>query len=189
MLTQAVTRRVKYTFEDYLLFPEDGRRHEIVDGDHYVTPAPSTKHQRIVANLLNSIRTLLKQHAVGLVLPAPCDVVFSDLDVVQPDLLFVSKGRASIVTEKNIQGPPDLVIEIVSETTRRTDEILKRKLYERFGVKEYWIVDPELEAVKIYRLAAGGYERAGDISAETGGALATPLLPGLSIEVSEIFAE
>src|SRR4030065_1927738 len=95
MLTQAVTRRVKYTVEDYLLFPEDGRRHEIVDGARAVPPAPSTKHQRIVANLLNSIRTLLKQHAVGLVLPAPCDVVFSDLDVVQPDLLFVSTGRAT----------------------------------------------------------------------------------------------
>lgn len=180
---------IKFTYEDYLLFPEDGKRHEIIDGDRYMTPSPSTKHQRISMNLSNLFFNYLKVHRRGRIFTAPCDVVLSDLDVVQPDLLFVSAARASLITEKCIQGAPDLVIEILSETTRKIDEIIKRKLYERHGVGEYWIVDPELENVKVYRCSAqGGYVRAAEPARESGDTTATPLLPDCVIPLAEIFA-
>lgn len=179
--------KVKFTYEDYLLFPDDGKRHEIIDGDHYVTPAPSTKHQRILGNLHSILWNFLKQHKIGEVFVAPYDVVLSDLDVVEPDLLFISTARSSIITEKNIQGAPDLVIEIISESTRKTDEIIKRKLYERHGIPEYWIVDPELETVKVYRMTDQGYTRAAELSLESNNILTTPLLADLRIPLSEIF--
>lgn len=189
MSPQTAIRRIDLTYEDYVLFPEDGKRHEIIDGDHYVTPAPNVKHQRVSFNLSKLFAVYLDKTRVGLALSAPCDVVLSDRDVVQPDLLFVSKARAAIVTEKNIQGPPDLVVEIVSETTRKTDEVLKRHLYERHGVQEYWIVDPEIEAVKVYRTTENGYVRAADLTREAGESIASPLLPGLDVPLAELFAD
>ncbi len=178
----------KFTYEDYVLFPDDGRRHEIIDGEHFVTPAPLTKHQRIVTRLIASLESQVRLQKGGEVLAAPCDVILSDLDVVQPDLLYVSPGRAAIVTEKNIQGAPDLVVEILSESTRKTDEIIKRKLYERFGVREYWVVDPELETVKLYRLTGKAYKRVSELSRESGDALTTPLLPKLKMALKDLFA-
>jgi len=175
------------TYEDYLQFPDDGKRHEIIDGDHYMTPAPKTKHQRISGNLATAMISFSKQHKLGLVLTAPCDVILSDENVVQPDLLFVSTARAAIVTEDNIQGAPDLIVEILSESSRKKDEVTKRKLYERFGVREYWIVDPELEIVKIFKLTQHGYGRASELSKETNDVLTTELLSGFDCAVSEIF--
>lgn len=180
-------RSSQLTYEDYLLFPDDGKRHEIIDGDHYVTPAPKTKHQRISVNLATAMTSFAKRHGMGLVLTAPCDVILSDDNVVQPDLLFVSTARASIVTEDNIRGAPDLVVEIISETTRKKDEVTKRKLYERFGVQEYWVVDPELETVKIFRRAQQGYGRAVELSKEANDILTTELLAGFDLALTEIF--
>jgi Uma2 family endonuclease len=177
----------KLTFEDYLGFPEDGRRHELLDGDHVAEPAPNTVHQRISSNLHRVLSTFVHQHHLGWVLTAPCDVVLSDVDVVEPDLLYLSAAHGERFTRANIQGAPDLVVEILSESTRRRDELTKRHLYERHGVPEYWIVDPELETVKVYRLAGGRYARAAELAAEAGDRLVTPLLDGLSIEVREIF--
>lgn len=179
--------QVRFTYEDYLHFPDDGRRHELIDGEHYVTPAPKTKHQVISMNLGALLHGYVSGRKAGRVLTAPTDVVLSDLDVVQPDLLFISAGRASLITEKNIQGAPDLVVEIISETTRRTDEVIKRKLYERYKVPEYWVVDPELETVKIYRLTEGGYPRHFELAKEAGDVLTTPLLPELELALLAIF--
>ncbi|HEY3130560.1 MAG TPA: Uma2 family endonuclease [Acidobacteriota bacterium] len=179
--------RVKFTYQDYLLFPDDGKRHELIDGEHFVTPSPIIKHQRISITLSTALKVFLKYNGLGEVFAAPCDVVLSEVDVVEPDLLVVLASHASIITEKNIQGAPDLVIEILSEGTRKTDEVIKRKLYERFGVGEYWIVDPELETIKIYRLTDKRFARQAELSREAGDALSTPLLPGLQIPLSEIF--
>jgi Uma2 family endonuclease len=178
---------VKYTYEDFLLFPEDGRRHEIIDGEHYATPSPPTRHQKISGALAYEIKDSLKKHRGGQLYAAPLDVVLSDLDIVEPDLVFVASSRNQIITEKNLQGSPDLVVEILSSSTRRTDEIIKRKLYERYAVAEYWVVDPELDAVKVYRMAEGRYVRATELTAEAGEELATPLLPGLKISLTELF--
>jgi Uma2 family endonuclease len=175
------------TYEDYLLFPDDGKRHEIIEGDHYVTPAPKTIHQRASFNLALALGAFVKRHSLGLVLTAPCDVLLSDENVVQPDLLFVSTARASIVTEDNIRGAPDLVVEIISETTRKKDEVTKRKLYERFGVQEYWLLDPELETVKIFRRERQVFGRALELSKEANDVLTTDLLPGFDLAITAIF--
>ena len=179
---------VKFTYEDFLLFPDDGKRHELLDGDHLMSPAPRIKHQDVSLNLAALIKDFLKQTGGGRIFVAPTDVVLSDLDVVEPDLVYVSAARAAIITEKNIQGVPDLVVEILSESSRKTDEIIKRELYERHGVSEYWIIDPELETVKVYRLVDGRYARVAELSNEkTDAVLTSPKFLGLSIPLDEIF--
>src|SRR5688572_359485 len=136
--------RVKLTYDDFLLFPDDGKRHELMDGEHYVTPSlPNIRHQTILGNLYFLIRTWLDQHPVGLAFMAPLDFVFTQFDVVEPDLLFVSTNRAAdILTAEHVTGAPDIVVEIGSPSTRKRDETIKRRLYERSGVSEYWVVDP-----------------------------------------------
>ena len=178
---------VKLTYDDFVHFPDDGNRHELIDGEHYVTPSPSRRHQAIVRELLGQIWSYLKQHPVGEVFGAPFDVVFSDFDVVAPDLLFVSRERAGVLTEKNVQGAPDLVVEVGSPATRRRDEKAKLQLYERFGVREYWVVDPDLDLIKVYRTVEGRYERAAELTLAAGEALSTPLMPGLTITLADIF--
>jgi Uma2 family endonuclease len=183
----SLPRRVRFNYDDFLLFPNDGKRHEIIDGDHVMTPAPNIKHQRVSGNLFNALTNFLKVQKSGEAFAAPCDVVLSDEDIVEPDLLFVSAARAAIITEQNVQGPPDLIVEILSAATRKTDEIVKRKLYERYGVREYWIVDPELETVKIHRLTDQGYVRAAELAREANDILSTPLLPGFQMPLAELF--
>jgi Uma2 family endonuclease len=180
-------RHVRFNYDDFLLFPDDGNRHEIIDGDHFMTPSPNTRHQRASFNLAAVLREFLKAHPVGQAFTAPYDVILSDEDIVEPDLLFISAARAAIITEKNVQGPPDLVVEILSAGTRKIDEVVKRKLYERYGVREYWIVDPDLETVKIYRLTDQGYVRAAELARETHDVLSSPLLPGFQTPLAEIF--
>ena len=180
---------MKLTYDDFVHFPDDGKRHELIDGEHYVTPSPNLKHQSIVGNLFGDIWSFLKEHPLGTVFGAPFDVVFSDFDVVEPDVLFVSKARRKVLTPKNIQGAPDLVVEVGSPGTRRRDEPIKHQLYERFGVSEYWVVDPDIDVIKVYRLADGRYTRVSEITHNAGDVLTTPLLPGLELSLAEIFAE
>ena len=177
---------LKLTYDDLELLPDDGKRHEIIDGDHYVTPSPMLRHQDVAGRLYSKILTFLNDHPLGWVYIAPTDVVLTPTDVVVPDLLFVSRERQSILTPKNLQGAPDLVLEVLSNSTRRTDEMVKRKLYERFGVAEYWVADPVVDRIRIYR-QADAFARAVELSAEAGDSLTTPLLPGLSIPLTEIF--
>ncbi|HEV2854575.1 MAG TPA: Uma2 family endonuclease [Thermoanaerobaculia bacterium] len=180
--------KVKFTYEDYQLFPDDGRRHELIGGEHCVAPAPRRPHQRAVGNLQIDLGGFVREHRLGFVYPAPFDVVLSDEDVVQPDLVFVSNERASIAEDAGIFGAPDLVVEVLSDSTRKTDERIKRKLYEVFGVREYWLADPVLETVKVYRLSAeGSFQLVAELSAEEEDRLETPLLPGLSIPLNQIF--
>ena len=178
----------EWTYEDYLTLPEGGPfRYEIIDGELCMTPSPNTKHQKISRNILHFIDSFLRQNTVGEIFYAPYDVVFSQdpLQVAEPDLVFVSKARAAIITEKNIQGVPDLLIEILSPTTAANDRRVKRTLYERFGVPEYWIVDPEAETVQVFRLSDGRYGTCLEFRKED--ALDSPLLPGLSIPLSGVF--
>jgi Uma2 family endonuclease len=179
---------LKLTYEDLADLPEDGKRHELIDGEHFVTASPFRKHQGVAFRLSIDIGTYLDEHPIGWAYAAPLDVVLSDIDVVEPDLVFVAQDRAKILTDRNIAGAPDLVIEILSEATRRRDEVTKRKLYERFGVREYWLVDTELDQVKVYRHINQGYGKPQILSAEAGDRLETPLLPGLSIPLVKLFA-
>src|SRR4051812_43701088 len=144
--------RVRLTYEDFLSFPDDGKRHELIDGEHYATPSPNTTHQAVLGNLCFAIRVWLERNPVGRVFFAPFDVVFTQFDVVEPDLLYMSSGRgAAILTSKHVAGAPELVVEIGSPGTRTRDETIKRRLYERAGVSEYWVVDPDLDLVRVYR--------------------------------------
>jgi Uma2 family endonuclease len=179
---------VKFTYEDFLNFPDDGKRHEIIDGEHYVTPSPNTKHQRISRRLASALDAHLQRNPIGEMFFAPFDVVLSDLDVVEPDLLYISRERAGILTTQHVKGTPDLVVEILSAGTRKVDEVTKRKAYERFGVLEYWVVDPELDTIKIYRRDRDVFARVAELSVEHEDVLTTPLLPQLSIALAEIFA-
>jgi Uma2 family endonuclease len=174
----------KLTYADYVRFPNDGLRHEIIDGEHYVTPSPATRHQRIVRNLLHLIQSYLDAHPIGEIFCAPFDALLSEFDIVVPDLLYLSNERAGFLTSKNLQGPPDLVIEILSPSTKYRDLRLKRDLYERVGVREYWIVDPDREVVKIYRHRDGSFEPA--ISLARPGVVTTSLFPNFELPLDRV---
>ena len=136
---KAASPRVRLTYDDFLLFPDDGKRHELIDGEHYVTPSPNMRHQGISGNLYFILRGWLEQYPIGRIFYAPFDVVFTQFDVVEPDLLYVSNARAArVLTAKHVTGAPELVVEIGSPGTRKRDETIKRRLYERSGVSEYW---------------------------------------------------
>jgi Uma2 family endonuclease len=181
---------VKLTYDDFVLFPDDGKRHEIIDGEHYVTPSPNTKHQTVVGNLYWLIRSSLETHPVGRVYFAPFDVVFSNFDVVEPDLLYVSNERMTdVVTPQHVRGAPDLVVEVGSPTTRKRDETIKRQLYQRAGVVEYWFVDPELDVVRVYTRDRDRFARPVELSLEAADVLTTPLLVNFEMPLREIFRE
>jgi len=180
---------VKLTWDDYVLFPEDGMRHELIDGEHYVTPAPFLRHQEIVGRLHLAIGNYLAAHPIGRVFLAPLDVIISKFDVVEPDLLYVSNERAPELLKDWVRGAPDLVIEVGSESTRKRDETIKRALYERARVVEYWIVDPEIDVVRIYRRADDRFSRPTELSRRAGDVLATELLPGFEIGLDAVFRE
>jgi Uma2 family endonuclease len=178
----------KLTYDDYVLIPDDGKRHEILDGEHYVSPAPTLWHQYLLLDLGSRLHVFVKIHRLGRVYAAPADVVFSRHDVVQPDLLFISRERLKIAREANVQGAPDLVIEILSKSTRRLDEGIKLRRYEYFGVREYWMVNDFRKTVTVYRWIDGAFQLRPELSAAAGDILTTPLLPGLAIPLAELFA-
>jgi Uma2 family endonuclease len=179
------TAHRKLTYEDYELIPEDGQRHEILDGEHYVSPAPTVQHQRISIRLSSRMHVFVEEHGLGEVFAAPTDVLLSRHDILQPDILFVSKDRAPILTQKNVQGAPDLVIEILSASSRHLDERLKLARYELFGVREYWIVDPLADRVHVFLPTGNSFRRTAELSSED--VLTTSLLPGLEIPLRDLF--
>lgn len=178
----------KLTYDDYLRFPDDNLRHEIIDGEHFVTPSPVTRHQRISRDLQYALMRHLDDHPTGEVFSAPFDVLLSEFNVFVPDLIYLSRERAHFLTSKNLQGPPDLVVEILSPGTRRRDLLLKRDVYERVGVIEYWIVDPQRNVVMVYRRAARGFDPPAELSKDARDVLTTALLPGLEIPLDALLA-
>jgi Uma2 family endonuclease len=180
----------RLTYDDFLLFPDDGRRHELIDGVHHVTPSPNLRHQELVGRLYFEIELFLRRHpGTGRVFVAPFDVLFTRWDIVEPDLLYIAADQADILTSKNVQGPPALVIEVLSPGTRRTDEHGKRLLFERGGVREYWMVDPEFDAVTVLRRQPdGSFPVVASLSCQGRDVLTTPLLEHLSIPLADLFA-
>jgi Uma2 family endonuclease len=181
-------RPARLTYDDWALLPEDGLRHELLDGEHYVSASPYVRHQVVSMQLAAILAPFVIRHRPGLLLSAPIDVVLSPSDIVVPDFAFVSKEHLDIVTPANIQGAPDLLIEILSPSTKRVDQGVKLARYERFGIQEYWIVDPDRNTVTVYRLEGGRYQTVAVLGAEGEDVLRTPLLPGLEIALSEVFA-
>jgi Uma2 family endonuclease len=187
-MEQPTSRDTRLTYDDFLLFPDDGKRHEIIDGEHYVTPSPTPRHQVLLGRLHFEIELFLRQHpGTGKVFLSPLDVIFTKWDVVEPDLLFIAMDQVDILTEKNVQGPPALVIEIASPGTRKRDEGIKLRLFDRGGVQEYWLVDPESNRVKVSRRQPdGSFTRVADLSHED--QLTTALMPELTIPLMQLFA-
>lgn len=140
----------KYSYREYQYFPNDGMRHEIVDGDHYMSPAPSTKHQTVSRRIQFQLYTQIELTGCGPVFNAPTDVELAPHDIVQPDILVVLQKNIRIVSTKRIRGVPDLIIEILSDSNPEHDRVLKLEMYQRTQVPEYWIVDPEEEFVEAY---------------------------------------
>jgi len=146
----------KLTYQDYVCFPDDRMRHEIIDGDHYMNPAPSPYHQQVSRRLQFQLYTSIEQAELGVVINAPIDVELTEFNIVQPDLVIVLKQNR-IITPTKVKGTPEHVVEILSPSTASNDRTLKRSLYERTGVKEYWIVDPIEHSVEQMILNDGKY--------------------------------
>jgi Uma2 family endonuclease len=179
MHDRLVAEPIRLTYEDFCALPDDGRRYEILDGDLYMSPSPATLHQRVVGNLYAILREHVRRHGLGEVFIAPYDVVLGTHDIVEPDVIFVSRARAAIVTEKNIQGPPDLLIEVVSPSTAERDTRDKRNLYARCGVDHYWLVDPESRSVLELKRLEAAYATVS--RTEAGQVFRPGLFPGLEV--------
>jgi len=182
---------VRLTYDDLCRLPDDGMRHELIDGEHYMTPSPTRRHQDVALNVAVLLVMFLREHRLGHVYMAPLDVLLSDFDVVEPDVLYVSAERLQRQQdERYVADAPDLVIEVLSPSTRHVDRGAKHRLYERYGVAEYWVIDPVVETVQVFRLEDGRFELAADLTRQQGAApavLSTPLLPGFQILLDEIF--
>ena len=176
--------RIKFTVADYMTTPDD-KRFELLDGELVLAPSPTTRHQRILSGLYLALEDFVASGQLGQVFFAPIDVLLDDTDVVQPDLLFVSNARSAIITEANIQGAPDLVVEVLSPSTGARDRGYKQTLYAAHGVAEYWLVDPEAERVEVLTAGDQGLSPAGSYG--RGEALASPLLEGLEVSIDGVF--
>ena len=176
----------KLNYEDFLRFPDDGLRHELIDGEHYVTPSPATVHQRLLG-LHVAVYVYLQTHSIAEVFLAPFDIVLSPHDVVEPDLVVVLREQANIVGEQNATGAPALVVAVLSAGTRRRDKGIKLRLYDRVGVREYWLVDPAVSTVVAHRRQPPG-GLAAEPSLDLEDLLASPLLPGFHLPLRDLFA-
>ena len=148
----------KLDYAAYAAIPYDGRWHKIIDGEHFVNPAPNLYHQAISKRLQFQLYTKIELAGLGTLYDAPCDVQLSDHDIVQPDLLVVLSARTRIFTPTKVKGVPDLLVEILSPSSIEYDRTLKRNLYQRFGVPEYWIVDPSEHATEQLILQDATYQ-------------------------------
>ena len=178
--------KVVLTYADYVTLPNDGTRYEILDGELFVTPAPSRIHQRAVLRLAAVLDAHVTAHALGEVDIAPFDVVLSDPSIVQPDILFVAADRFAAFSARGFEGAPTLVVEVLSPGTAHVDRNRKLQLYARHAVPYYWIVDPEARTIDVHRLAGDAYgvpERfGGDVLADL------PPFPGLTLDPATVWS-
>jgi Uma2 family endonuclease len=149
-----------WTYEEFARLPDDGNRYEVIAGELYVTPAPGSIHQRVVWRLGTALENFCEEHGVGTMYGAPYDVIFGEGDYLEPDLIFVRRDREDIIQKHAAVGAPDLVVEILSDSTARRDRGIKRERYAAYGVPEYWIVDTEAKQIEVLRLTGGDLRRA-----------------------------
>jgi Uma2 family endonuclease len=185
MNAQAAPR--SWSYEEFAQLPDDGNRHEIIAGDVYMTPAPRPIHQRVATRLASVLDPFAIKHRLGVAFVGPIDVLFGESDYLQPDLVFVRTDRMGIVTDRGIEGAPDLVVEIVSRSTADRDRGVKRGRYARFGVFQYWVVDVERKQVEVYRMTRD--PDLPDIVRDTLVWQLAPEGPALEIQVSELLKD
>lgn len=183
---RAPAGRIVLTYEDYCSLPDDGLRYEILDGELEMSPSPLIDHQRISINLAVLLREHVQAEGLGEVLTAPVDVMLADTTIVVPDLVFVSRDRAGLVTRRAVEGPPELLVEILSPGSARRDRHTKAALYARLGVPFYWILDPDARTLDEYRRSeAGTYAL---VATHTGPAVArTACFPALALELARVW--
>lgn len=182
----AVPGVYRLTYADWLAFPNESHRYEVIDGDLFVTPPPAIVHQRVSREIEFALLTFLRENGRGEVFDAPVGVKLDDSNVLEPDLVVVLSHNAHRIGEQVISGPPDVVVEILSLGSARRDLGVKRNTYERGGVAEYWIVDPESRSIEVLALGAQGYERAGLCENEV---LHSRVLPGFDLVLQTVFPE
>ena len=185
--TMATRPEILLTVDDYKSLPGQGPRYELINGELVMAPAPNRFHQDVSRNLEEILLRYLRNHPIGVIYQAPFDVYLDETNVFQPDLVFVSKARRSILTDVGAEGAPDLVVEVLSPSTRKVDETDKKGVFAKAGVTEYWLVDPEEKAIRIYALGedvetpVATHERADKFE--------RALLPGLVFELEQIFRQ
>ena len=179
-----------WTYADLVALPDDQLRHDVIDGEHVVTPSPATAHQIVLMNLIRLLAPYVYRRRLGHLLCAPFDVKLSLFTVVVPDLVYFTADRfARVVNEKHATAAPDLVVEILSPGTRRRDKGRKRTVYDREGVREYWVVDPEGRAITALRRprADAGLTDMTTLTSDADESLESPLFPGLRIQLRDVF--
>lgn len=176
-----------WTYEDYVCLPDDGWRYEVIRGELHMVPASREIHQRASGGLFVALWSFARNHQLGRVYEAPFEVILSDLATpVQPDILFISAERVDeIVTPRRVEGPPDLIVEILSPSNWMDDRRLKFELYEEAGVREYWIVDPDKLEIEVFVLQEGSYQVLGRWG--TGEAARSEVLAGFEVAIENIF--
>lgn len=176
-------KKIVFTYDDLLHWEDDRYRHELIEGEHFMTPSPNTYHQEISMNLSWYLRTYVEKNNLGKLFAAPTDVVLSDIDVFVPDLFFICTANLEYIDKNYVSVAPDLVIEILSPSTTHRDKETKFKRYAAYGVKEYWIVDPEKQTIDVFDLEEQGL-------IQTFGkneVLNTPVFKEINLELEKIF--
>lgn len=174
----------KKTYPDYLKLPEE-KRYELIDGELLMVPAPLTVHQRVSLRLAEKLSEYVRKNNLGEIFYAPVDVVLSQHDVVQPDLLFIAEDRKQIITETNVQGAPDIVIEIISPASVDRDRFVKKALYLKHKTREYWLVDPDQGCIEVLSFENEEYRLLGIFA--DGDILNSPIFLSLDLDVRSIF--
>ncbi|MFQ5854844.1 MAG: Uma2 family endonuclease [Anaerolineae bacterium] len=178
----------QWTYEDWLKLPDDGYRYEVIDGVLYMTPPPRTRHQRVSARLARRLLNFVEEHALGEVLYAPVGVQLPNRSVpFQPDILFIRAERLDIIGEKNVEGAPDLIVEILSPSNWLYDRREKMQVYQEAGVAEYWIVDPRTRTIEMHVLEQGTYLLVGQYG--PGEVIQSQVVPGFEVRVDEVFPD
>jgi Uma2 family endonuclease len=156
--TDLIPESLKLTYEDYVTLPDDGRRYEILDGELAVSPSPTSAHQLVSHNLELALSIWVRTRSLGRIWHAPLDLILAPTVVLQPDIFFISNARSSIVTKRGVEGAPDLVIEILSDSTAARDRGVKMHIYARHGVPRYWIIDVDATSIEAFALRDGVYQ-------------------------------
>ncbi len=180
----ATIEKKTFTYKDYEKLPE-GSPYQLIGGDLVMTPSPIPYHQILIGKIFLKLSKYVEDKKVGMVLLAPLDVYFSETDTYQPDIMFISRERLNIVGEKKIEGPPDLIIEILSPQTAYYDLRTKKDTYEKSGVKEYWIVDPLQKTIEVFFNKEGGFKLVGSAKGE--GEINSEILKGNILSLKEVF--
>jgi Uma2 family endonuclease len=190
---EAKSRRQRWTYADYARLPmpseAGGARYEVIDHELYVTPSPGMRHQRIVTDLVTTLNGFVRAHGLGQVFVSPFDVLFAEGDYLEPDILFVQNSRAAIVTDRGIEGAPDLVVEVLSPSTAVRDRGVKLERYRRYGVPEYWVIDLDERTIEVWKLGEGAERPLVFGTADTLSWTPVTGTAGVEIDVAELFGD